>query len=105
MLEARYGVPWTTPVDREGPFVLAIEGEAHAQDQVAELELVVRNRSPRWIARPIVELSLPTGAKLAYDQANHPVVLFPNDWSANYFSQPNPGITLSALPPNDLLAA
>ena len=64
----------------------------------------------RWLPAGLSEdqldaLSLPTGAKLAYDQANHPVVLFPNDWSANYFSQPNPGITLSALPPNDLLAA
>lgn len=60
----QYGVPWELPPDRAGPFVLALEGEAHGQDEVAELELVVTNRSPRWIAAPIVELSLPTGAEL-----------------------------------------
>ena len=57
----------------------------------------------RWLPAGLTEdqldaLVLPTGAKLAYDQANHAVVLFPNEWSANYFTQPNPGITLSALP-------
>jgi sporulation-control protein spo0M len=70
VFEARFGVPWSTPVDREGPFAIAIEGEAHGQDQVAELELVVRNRSPRWIAQPIVELSLPTGAELTAAQVS-----------------------------------
>jgi peptide chain release factor 3 len=57
----------------------------------------------RWLPAGLTEdqldaLVLPTGAKLAYDQANHAVVLFPNEWSANYFTTPNPGITLSALP-------
>ncbi len=43
-------------------------------------------------------LTLPTGAKLAYDIGKNPVVLFNNDWSANYFSETNKGIELSAVP-------
>jgi peptide chain release factor 3 len=43
-------------------------------------------------------LSLPTGAQIAYDQHQHPVVLFPTEWAANYFAQTNPKITLSTLP-------
>ena len=43
-------------------------------------------------------LSLPTGARLAYDIGKNPVVLFPNDWSANYFGETNKKTPLSALP-------
>jgi peptide chain release factor 3 len=57
----------------------------------------------RWLPTNLGEddldaLSLPTGAKLAYDIGKNPVVLFQNEWSANYFSETNQGITLSALP-------
>jgi hypothetical protein len=57
----------------------------------------------RWLPRGISEaeldaLSLPTGAQLAYDMGQHPVVLFANEWSANYFSQTNPKVPLSILP-------
>ena len=43
-------------------------------------------------------LSLPTGSRVAYDVGNNPVVLFANEWSANYFGQTNPNCPLSALP-------
>jgi peptide chain release factor 3 len=43
-------------------------------------------------------LSLPTGARLAYDIGKNPVVLFPNEWSANYFGETNRNTPLSALP-------
>jgi peptide chain release factor 3 len=57
----------------------------------------------RWLPTTITEeqldtLTLPSGAKLAYDIGNNPVVLFSNDWSANYFSETNKGMELSALP-------
>jgi peptide chain release factor 3 len=57
----------------------------------------------RWLPAQFAEadldsLSLPTGARLAYDMAQNPVVLFPNDWSAGYFSQTNPRAALSSLP-------
>ncbi len=61
---ARYGIGWRRAPSERGPFSLAIEGEAGAVDQVAELELVIRNRSPRTLPRPVVELELPTGAEL-----------------------------------------
>jgi peptide chain release factor 3 len=57
----------------------------------------------RWLSADTKEedldaLSLPTGARLAYDIGKNPVVLFENEWSANYFSQTNPNCALSALP-------
>jgi len=57
----------------------------------------------RWLPVGTTEeqldaLSLPTGARIAYDVGKNPVVLFQNDWSANYFGETNKGITLSALP-------
>jgi len=57
----------------------------------------------RWLPTDINEerldqLSLPTGARLAYDMGKNPVVLFQNDWSANYFSDTNKGVELSAQP-------
>ena len=57
----------------------------------------------RWLPASMTDeqldaLSLPTGAKVGYDMGNNPVVLFANEWSANYFTTPNPGVTLSQLP-------
>jgi peptide chain release factor 3 len=57
----------------------------------------------RWLPTDMTEeeldaLSLPTGAKLAYDIGKNPVVLFQNEWSANYFGETNRNTPLSALP-------
>jgi len=57
----------------------------------------------RWLPTTITEeeldaLTLPSGAKLAYDIGNNPVVLFSNEWSANYFGETNKGVELSDLP-------
>ena len=57
----------------------------------------------RWLPTDMKEdeldaLLLPTGARLAYDIGKNPVVLFTNDWSANYFGETNKLIPLSALP-------
>jgi peptide chain release factor 3 len=57
----------------------------------------------RWLPTTIKEedldaLSLPTGARLAYDIGKNPVVLFQNDWSANYFDETNKKFPLSAVP-------
>ena len=57
----------------------------------------------RWLPITIKEedldaLSLPTGARLAYDIGKNPVVLFQNDWSANYFDETNKKFPLSAVP-------
>ncbi len=57
----------------------------------------------RWLPTDIKEetldlLSLPTGARIAYDMGNNPVILFENEWSANYFGETNPSTPISALP-------
>jgi peptide chain release factor 3 len=57
----------------------------------------------RWLPTDIKEedldsLSLPTGSRIAYDVGRNPVVLFPNEWSANYFGETNRNCPLSALP-------
>ena len=41
---------------------------------------------------------LPTGARSACDATGEPVVLFPDEWSCNFFAQRNPKIRLSTLP-------
>jgi peptide chain release factor 3 len=41
---------------------------------------------------------LPTGARLAFDAANNPVVLFQDQWSCDFFGQRNQKIGLSAAP-------
>jgi len=53
----------------------------------------------RWLPSELKDeeldaLSLPTGSRLAYDMGQQPVVLFANDWSANYFVQTNPKVPL-----------
>ncbi len=57
----------------------------------------------RWLPTDLKEddldaLSLPSGARLAYDLGKNPVVLFTNDWTANYFGETNRNCPLSALP-------
>lgn len=57
----------------------------------------------RWLPPELKDddlkaISLPTGAQLASDMDNRPVVLFPNDWAASYFNQLNPSVPLTNLP-------
>lgn len=63
-VDADYGVPWTERPTRAGPLSLRYEGEVGGEDELSELELVVKNRSPRTLPAPIVEIDLPTGAEL-----------------------------------------
>ena len=60
----QYGLPWATGSLRPGPLALSIDGDLGSRDQQSELQLEVRNRSPRLIAAPVVELYLPAGAEL-----------------------------------------
>jgi peptide chain release factor 3 len=59
--------------------------------------------SIRWLPKDVPDADwgrgLPTGAKLAYDPDDNPVVLFANDWSIGYFAEINPKIPLEKLPP------
>jgi peptide chain release factor 3 len=47
------------------------------------------------------ETLLPTGARLAYDAANQPVILFTEPWACDFFAERNPKIRLSSLPVSD----
>lgn len=59
---------------------------------------VVRWLPPEFKDPELDALSLPTGSMIAFDMGNNPVVLFANEWSANYFQQTNPKVALSSLP-------
>ena len=59
---------------------------------------VVRWLDPELQEADLETLSMPTGARLAYDQGRKVVILFQNEWSADYFAQTNPRAKLSALP-------
>jgi len=58
---------------------------------------VVRWLPPEFKDAELDALSLPTGARVAFDIAQHPVVLFPTEWAANYFLESNPKVSLSKL--------
>jgi peptide chain release factor 3 len=54
----------------------------------------------RWVADGKVdEGMLPSGAKIATDSAGQTVILFGEEWACNFFTERNPGIVLSTLPP------
>jgi peptide chain release factor 3 len=76
-----------------------LENEYGAQSRLESAPWTV----VRWLPTDIKEdeldaLSLPTGSRIAYDIGKNPVVLFANDWSANYFGETNKNCPLSALP-------
>jgi len=56
----------------------------------------------RWLADgnggAVDETQLPTGARMAYDAAKQPVLLFTDEWSCNFFMGRHPSLQLSALP-------
>ena len=57
----------------------------------------------RWLPIDMKEddldaMVLPTGARIAYDIGQNPVVLFTNDWSADYSTKTNERVPLSSLP-------
>jgi peptide chain release factor 3 len=57
----------------------------------------------RWLPTDMKEddldaLSLPTGSRVAYDVGKNAVVLFPNEWAADYFAKTNERVSLSTLP-------
>ena len=40
-----------------------------------------------------------TGVSFGTDKFDHPVVLFPNEWTTRYFLEKNPELKLHTLPP------
>ncbi len=44
------------------------------------------------------EIIVASGVAFGTDKFNNPIVLFPNDWSLDYFTEKNPGIKLHEMP-------
>lgn len=77
-----------------------LESEYGAESRLEQASWnVIRWLPPEYKDEDLEKLQLPTGARLAYDSQNKPVALFSNEWSANYFMETNPKVTVSALPP------
>ena len=77
-----------------------LQSEYGAESRLEQAPWTVVRWLPIEMKEPELDaLSLPTGARLAFDHDQHPVLLFSNDWSANYFIQTNKGVPLSMLPP------
>ncbi|SPE50485.1 Peptide chain release factor 3 [Verrucomicrobia bacterium] len=47
---------------------------------------------------PVDEAALPTGARLAFDATQKPVLLFSEQWSCDFYAERNPQVRLSPLP-------
>src|SRR5262249_16893738 len=52
----------------------------------------------RWALSAVDPNSLPTGARLGSDSTGAPVILFPDQWSCDFFAQRHASLKLSALP-------
>jgi peptide chain release factor 3 len=67
----------------------------------------------RWLVIPdamkdakgncdLTRLIVATGVSFGADKFDHPVVLFPNDWTMRYFAEKNPELRLLELPPEQV---
>jgi peptide chain release factor 3 len=76
-----------------------LESEYGAASRLESAPWTVVRWLPPGLKEPDLDaLSLPTGSRIAHDMSRSPVVLFPSDWSADYFGQTNPKVPLSATP-------
>jgi peptide chain release factor 3 len=104
VLQPREGVGKATLLAAVGPLQFEVvqyrlESEYGAASRLEAAPWTVVRWLPAGFTEPDLDaLSLPTGARLAYDMGRNPVVLFANDWSANYFAQTNPKVVLSSQP-------
>jgi hypothetical protein len=62
--ESRYGRPWNAQPSARAPIAVTLDGAIGARDTRSALRMIVQNRGPRVIPRPVVEIDLPAGAEL-----------------------------------------
>ena len=60
---------------------------------------VIRWLPPKIAADELDRLTLPAGARIAFDADENPCALFTSEWSASYFGEINPKTPLEKLPP------
>ena len=63
-LDLRYGRPWDAPESHALNVDITVDGPVGARDTRAGLAVTLRNRSPRALRRPILEIDLPAGVEL-----------------------------------------
>ncbi|MCC5022977.1 MAG: peptide chain release factor 3 [Candidatus Synoicihabitans palmerolidicus] len=102
--EVRHAPPGATLLAAVGPLQFEVvqarlESEYNAKSKLtpAPFEYL------RWIApHPSLEtpetLLMPGGVNLGSDKFGHPVILFPNDWTMDYFTGKNPDLVLHDQP-------
>lgn len=61
---SEYTVDWDVPPPLSGPFSVTIDGTAGYLDDRSGLVLTVRNRIPRLVSAPVVEIGLPAGVEI-----------------------------------------
>jgi peptide chain release factor 3 len=54
--------------------------------------------SPAVSAETLAAATIPTGVRVALDSARRRALLFPSEWTCDFFVQKNPAIPISALP-------
>jgi peptide chain release factor 3 len=100
----RHGPPGATLLAAVGPLQFEVVQYRLKAEYNAESRLTPAPfEHLRWIdphpslATPEV-LLMPGGVSLGSDKFDHPIVLFPNDWTMSYFTEKNPDLVLHALP-------
>ncbi|MBI2895179.1 MAG: hypothetical protein HYY06_16615 [Deltaproteobacteria bacterium] len=91
-----YGVPWDRVPARPGSLRLDLEGEPPALDERSGLVIVVRNRSPRTVVQPTVEVATFAGAEL--DEEGR-AIMFRHGARAIDTSPGTIQVTLPPMPP------
>ncbi len=77
-----------------------LESEYGAVSRLESAPWTVARWLPAEFTDPELDaLSMPSGSQVVLDTAHNPVALFTTEWSARYFSDTNPKVTLSLLPP------
>jgi peptide chain release factor 3 len=100
----RFGPPGATLLAAVGPLQFEVVQYRLKSEYNAESRLTPAPfEHLRWIEpHPSLQnpdtLLMPGGVSLGLDKFDHPVVLFPNDWTMGYFSEKNPELKLHALP-------
>ncbi len=61
---SEYGLPWHVGAAKQGALVTELEGQIRGRGQRSDLFVIVHNRSPRAIANPVLQISMPAGAEL-----------------------------------------
>lgn len=102
--EVRHAPPGATLLAAVGPLQFEVvqarlENEYNAKSNLAAAPFEIL----RWLEpHPSLDdpgsLLMPGGVHLGTDKFDHPIILFPNQWTMDYFTDKNPDLTLHAQP-------